>query len=109
MSHSEWNAELLRNEKLRELAAREAIDSDVIILATSEGSDLSPEIRGWLDAWRKERPYVPSALVALLQCADKESPHLVEKRLKAFANSVKMDFFCHSEVASPHEMELEFV
>jgi hypothetical protein len=100
MAHSEWNAELLRNEKLRELAALEAVDSDIVILATSDGDELSPEIREWLKSWAGvgQRRQLPAALVALLKRESPDATRRIEKRLEAFANYARMDFFCHSEI-----------
>jgi hypothetical protein len=98
MAHSEWNAELLRNEKLRELAALEAVDSDIVILATSDGDELSPEIREWLESWSGQRRQLPAALVALLKRESPDATRCIEKRLEEFAISARMDFFCHSEI-----------
>ena len=93
-----WNAELLKSPKLRLLAAREAMDSDVVFIAMTEGATLSAEILAWLDLWRKRGRSTPSALVALLKRDSLDTPFVVEETLHNFARSAKMDFFCHSEV-----------
>jgi hypothetical protein len=108
VTQSEWNAELLRNGKLRQLATSEAVQSDVIILATNEGQEISSEIREWLESFRTEPRSAPSALVALLKCEDDKTPHLVEKSLEAFAQAAKMSFYCHSEVSRSDRIPAPF-
>jgi len=98
MSQSTWNAELLKNRKLRVLAAREAVQSDVVIMATPECDELPKEIRNWFELWRNRRRAAPSALVALLKREHAGTPHVLEKELQALAASAHMDFFCHSEL-----------
>lgn len=98
VNQSVWNAELLKSPKLRVLAAREAMEADIVFIATSEGLPLEPEVTAWLDLWRKRGRKGGAALVALLQRGSIHSPHVVAETLHQFAKDAKMDFFCHSEV-----------
>jgi hypothetical protein len=95
---SNWNVELLRSRKLRALAAAEARESDIIIVALTEGVPLSPEVRNWFNLWRGRKRTVPSALVALLKREDAAAPPIVQETLHRFAKAARMDFFCHSEL-----------
>jgi len=98
VNQSVWNAELLKSPKLRVLAAKEAMEADIVFIATSEGVPLDPEITAWLELWRKRGKTGGAALVALLQRNSIHSPHVVAETLHDFAKEAKMDYFCHSEV-----------
>jgi hypothetical protein len=95
---SSWNVELLRSAKLRKMAAIEARDSDMVIVAMDEGEPLSSEVQEWLSLWVNRNSTVPGALLALLKRDSHEKPRVVEAALHKFAETAKMDFFCHSEV-----------
>jgi hypothetical protein len=98
-----WNTELLRSPKLRAIAAREAADSDVVVLVLNEGIELSPEIAQWLKAWRRHTPSKRAALIALLRRESSCSGRPIQEALQQFASSAKMNFFCHSRVdVNPH-------
>ena len=95
---STWNSELLQSPKLRALAATEAMDSDLVLIATAEGNPLDEELNKWFELWQDRPRETPSALVALLQRETADAPHPVEKSLRQFAASAHMDFFCHSQL-----------
>ena len=98
VAQSIWNAELLRSPKLRKLAADEAKESDLVIIATSEGVPLSGQVSQWFKLWSGQARQNPSALVALLKRPEQaDETHMVENRLHRIADRAKMDFFCHSE------------
>lgn len=93
-----WNTELFRSSKLRVLAAQEAKDADLVFMATAEGAPLDAGIRAWLKLWEKRGRAGGAALVALLKRDSIHAPHLVAETLHTFAQSARMDFFCHSQV-----------
>ena len=95
---SSWNTELLRSTKLRALAALEARDSDLVMIALDEDKPLPEEVSQWFHLWKDRRRSTPAALVALLKRSPDSVPHSVEETLEAFARDAKMDFFCHSEI-----------
>lgn len=99
VNQSVWNAELLKSAKLRMLAAKEALEADVVFVAMTEGRALDPEFTQWLGLWRKRGRVGGAALVALLKRESIHSPHIVAETLHLFAKDAKMDFFCHSEVS----------
>lgn len=105
VAQSIWNAELLRSPKLRGLAASEARESDLVIIATNEGAPISAELASWFRIWGRRHRKIPSALVALLNKAGRESSRVVEESLHRWAERAKMEFFCHSEpVAVENEL-----
>lgn len=105
VNQSIWNAELLKSPKLRVLAAKEAMEADIVFIATAEGLPLETEVTTWLDLWRKRGRTGGAALIALLQRNSIHAPHVVAETLLEFAKDAKMDFFCHSEV--PRRISLE--
>ena len=97
-AQTSWKTELLRSPKLRMLAAREAADADLVIIALEEGSTLPQEIADWLALWRRRTRRRRSTLSLLARRAHASTPPIVEESLHAFAESTGMDFFCHSRV-----------
>jgi hypothetical protein len=100
LSQSVWNTELFKSAKLRALAAREALQADLVFIATAEGAPLEAEVIAWLEQWQKRGRSGRAALVALLKRDSVHSPHVVAETLHEFARNAKMDFFCHSGVES---------
>jgi hypothetical protein len=98
---SSWSSELLRSPKLRALAAMEAREADIVMVAMDEGTPLPADMREWLDLWRDRQRAIPAALVALLKREDEDTPRVVEESLQAFADEARMDFFCHSLARHP--------
>ena len=99
VNQSVWNVELLKSPKLRVLAAKEAMEADIVFIATEEGMPLEKEVTTWLDLWRKRGRNGGAALVALLKRNSIHDPHIVADSLLQFAKEAKMDYFCHSQVS----------
>jgi hypothetical protein len=93
-----WNTELLRSSKLRSMAAREAAQADLVIMALDEGIELSIEIQEWLTLWRRRIRSKRSRLIVFLRCESLASQRPVETALHSFAKAAKLDFFCYSRV-----------
>ena len=101
LTQSVWNTELFKSPKLRALAAKEALEANLVFIATAEGATLDSEVTAWLELWQKRGRSGGAALVALLKRDSLDTPHLVAEALHEFAKNAQMDFFCHSEVANP--------
>jgi hypothetical protein len=98
VNQSIWNAELLKSAKLRLLAAKEAMEAELVFIATAEGQPLEEDVLTWLELWKKRGRKGGAALIALLQRNSLHAPHIVDETLLTFAKEAKMDYFCHSEV-----------
>lgn len=98
VTQSVWNVELFKSPKLRVLAAGEAMEADIVFIATAEGAPLEDEMVEWLELWQKRGRSGGAALVALLKRDSTHSPHIVAETLLEFAKAAKMDYFCHSQV-----------
>jgi hypothetical protein len=98
LTQSVWNTELFKSAKLRILAAREAMEADLVFVAMAEGTPLDSEFVAWLDLWEKRGRSGGAALVALLRRSSTDEPHVVAEALHQFAKRARMDFFCQSEL-----------
>jgi hypothetical protein len=96
---------LLKSPKLRVLAAKEAMEADIVFIATEEGMPLEAEMTAWLELWQKRGRTGGAALVALLKRNSIHDPHLVAEALHQFAKDAKMDYFCHSQVINRNLVE----
>ncbi len=63
---SAWKFDLLQNAKLKEIAAADAIEADVIVIAAREANGLPDAVRSWFEMWVPQRASRAGALVALL-------------------------------------------
>jgi hypothetical protein len=93
-----WNTELLRSPKLRMLAAREAAEADLVIVAAEEGTPVTPEVAQWLELWQRRNRRTRSTLIALLRRSSPATVSCVQRALHKFARRARMDFFCHSRL-----------
>ena len=93
-----WKFDLLRNARLNQRASGQAIDADVIIVATSLGADLPPEVKAWIEGWVPQKRGRTGALVALVgllgeASADSSAAH---SYLKQAASRAGVDFLPHT-------------
>ena len=89
-----WKFEVLRNPKLADIAAGEALEADVIIVATHGAMPLPEEVTGWIDRWLPLRENRAGALIALLggSLNPKQPLPPAYAYLQKVAESAKMDF-----------------
>src|SRR5437773_11930871 len=50
-SNSAWKFEILRQASLKQIAAYDALESDVILISAHAESDLPSEVKSWIDLW----------------------------------------------------------
>ena len=92
-----WRFASFDTRALREAAARQAVQADVIIVAPgNSGSGLSFSVTSWLDQWTGRRLLRPGALVAVLEPTTEKdhATSVVGRQLQAVAALTGMDFFC---------------
>jgi hypothetical protein len=87
-----WDAEALEDAAVRDRAAAEAAQADVIVIAVA---DMEPTtvMRKWAEAWQKNR-LLASGLLALIPCNDLKSGGDLTDFLYETAVSANMDFLC---------------
>ena len=119
-----WKFEILRKPELVEIAAAEALEADVIIVAARGAAPLPLEVTKWIDRWLPLRAERSGALIAQIEASLilKRAGTPVYAYLKKVAATAKMDFLPHffagaeeespslaplaPEVSSPHWDEL---
>jgi len=90
-----WKFEVLSIPKLREIAAKDAANADIVMISC-HGRDLPPEVRAWLELWLAE-PTHPIALVALFDRANPEDTAEVRSYLASVATRGQMEFFAQPD------------
>jgi hypothetical protein len=103
-----WKFEILRNPKLVEIAAAEALEADVIIVASRGTAPLPREVTNWIERWLPLRVERTGALIiAQIEGSMilKRAATAVYAYLEKVAATAKMDFLPHffagAEKASP--------
>jgi len=102
-NHQVWKLDVLSTPSLRELAARDAADADIVIVSVRGDRPLAPEVKSWLDVWIGQHG-TPIALVALF---DPEYKHCevalsIRHYLEDISKNGQMDFFSESEPPLAH-------
>jgi hypothetical protein len=94
-----WKFDVLGIPKLREIAAKDAVMADIIIISCHGTHDLSPEVKAWIDLWIDGQSNA-IALVGLFADVDDDSDtHQVRDYLAHIARRAQMEFF-----AQPHSL-----
>jgi len=99
LSNQMWKFDVLEVRGLREMAAKDAMKADIIILS-SHGSHALPEgVRAWIQDWLSDKGNT-LALVALFdsETEDPETARATRNYLAEVAKRGQMEFF-----AQPHE------
>ena len=92
-----WKFEILRNAKLAEIAAAEALEADAIIVAAHRSPLLPVEVTGWIEQWLPLRDERTTALIALIDVGLNPTGVVppVYAYLQKVAAAANMDFFPH--------------
>ena len=89
-----WNFGLLRIPELRALAAEDAMQADVIIVACNGDGELPADVRTWIEMALGSRTDAV-ALVALLNCPPGQAERApgIQAHLERIAQRAHMEFF----------------
>jgi hypothetical protein len=93
-----WKFDVLGIPKLRELAARDAMAADIIIISCHGTGELSDEFKIWAELWLQYKCDA-IALVALLDCPFGLTSEARDTRnyLADVARRAQMEFFCEAD------------
>jgi len=107
LNHQVWNLNVLAAPMLRELAAKDASESDILVISLHGQRELSAEAKSWLELWVGQRS-APIGLVALFDPEQRNSETALETRryLESVATTGRMDFFSEPKAERGSE-ELE--
>ena len=97
-NHQVWKLDVLGTPSLRELAAKDVAEADILIMSVRGDHPLLPEVKSWLDVWVGQHGS-PIALVGLFDPQFKSAASALEIRhyLEEVSRSGQMDFFCEPE------------
>ena len=86
-----WKFDVLAVPKLKEIAAKDAVAAEIIIISAHEGTPLPKEVRAWIDTWVTYGTHA-SALVGLFGKESVDNP--VREYLAEVARLAQIEFFC---------------
>jgi hypothetical protein len=91
---SMWTFHTLRNPKLSRIATEDAIEADVIIIATGRNSELPGDVRKWIELWVPQKQGQTAALVAMTDFTGGDSARssVTHVFLKGAAATAGIDF-----------------
>jgi len=97
-----WKFDVLGISKLREMAAKDALMADIIIISCHGTHELPPQVKAWIDSWACGESNA-IALVALLGDAGYESGcNQIRDYLAQVARRARMEFF-----AQPNDLAVK--
>ena len=102
---SMWKFEVLEVTKLNRIATHDAIEADMIIVATAQNGDLPGPVKAWVESWVPEKRGQTAALLALMDFADSDElngTNPTRTYLQSAATEAGIDFLQQSD-SSPEE------
>jgi hypothetical protein len=90
-----WNVRSLETASIRSLAADEAAQADVIVVALSEGEP-NADFKEWIEEWQGTRQ-LRSGLLALIPSGESETGGELADFLYETAVTAHMDFLCRKK------------
>ncbi len=93
-----WKFDVLSIPKLREMAAKDAVMADIIIISCHGGDELPEFVQAWIESWVAEKDSA-HALVALFDCPHED--FLKTRQIRAYladvAEKAGMEFFAQPD------------
>lgn len=87
-----WKFDVLAVPKLREMAAQDAVEADVIIVSVHGANQLPPAVQDWFELWVSQ-DYHAIALVALSAECEHDEANMVRSQLAEVARRGRIKFF----------------
>jgi hypothetical protein len=95
-----WKFDVLSIPKLREMAAKDALMADIIIISCRGAHELSPDVKAWIDSWTYGRSNA-IALVGLFGKDTEDSDNNgIRDYLADVAKRARMEFFAQPNALS---------
>ncbi|MGD0815627.1 MAG: hypothetical protein ABSA83_18700 [Verrucomicrobiota bacterium] len=91
-----WSFALLRNALLRDFAAKDAAEAELIVLAFSGHGELPPHVKCWVETWPIRLRAGKAALVTLIRSKQESCQQQIDY-LRKMAKNRGLEFF-HSQV-----------
>jgi hypothetical protein len=100
---SMWKFEVLEVTKLNRIATHDAIEADMIIVATARNGDLPGPVKAWVESWVPEKRGQTAALLALMVFTDGnelDGTNPTRTYLRSAATAAGIDFLQQSDSSS---------
>ena len=96
--HQMWKFDVLSIPKLREMAAKDAVEADIVMISSHGGESLPDVVKDWIEGWLPEKINA-IALVALFDCAQEKVVHTrpIRSYLAEVARRGGMGFFAQPD------------
>jgi hypothetical protein len=93
-----WKFEVLGNPKMKEMAANDALEADLIIVSTHGIGELPEGVKSWMDLWIEH----PGNAMALVMLVDRPKSVLddhafIRSSLQAAADKAGIEFFAQPD------------
>lgn len=108
LSSQMWKFDVLGIQKLRDMAAADALAADIIIVSSAGKNELPGPVLAWIDLWLEQKSNA-LALVALFTCPDEELEETgtVRSYLAEVARRGQMEFLAQPESGWGRETAVE--
>jgi len=103
-----WKFDVLSIPKLRQMAAKDALIADIIIISCHGTHDLSSEVKSWIDSWTYDETNA-IALVALLGETGAYSDNQIRSYLADAAKRARIEFFAQPNPLPRNLLDEPFV
>ena len=89
-----WKFDVLGNSKMKEMAVKDAVVADLVVLSSHGVGELPDEVKSWIEQWTAQ-PGNAMVLVALMDRPEDEAsePSSIRAYLQGVARKSKLDFF----------------
>jgi hypothetical protein len=97
-----WKFEVLRVSQLKQIAAQDAAEADLVVIATHGQRGLAAEIKDWIETWLGRKREGDKALVALLGSTKEhakgqlQAHRYLQDYLQEVTQKANVDFFSHT-------------
>src|SRR5579859_2954435 len=93
-----WKFDVLGHPKMKEMAAHDALEADLIIVSTHGIGELPEEVKSWMDLWVEQ----PGNTMALVMLVDRPKSMLddhefIRSSLQAAADQAGIEFFAQPD------------
>ncbi len=105
-----WRFDLLRDPDCRAQAAKEAAAADIILFAAHGQSELTAEVKAWLQQWLDWKAQQPTALIVSLDARVREWPggNPVLNQVAGLVRNAGVDLFAHYGASANPGREITF-
>jgi len=88
-----WKFDVLSIPRLREMAAKDALAADIIIISCHGTHGLSPDVKAWINSWVYEQSNAIALVTLFTDASTYGEYHNIRSYLAEVAKCARMEFF----------------